>query len=52
VADGTVLEIKVDTDEVCLVGHSLLSIQVDDEEGDQDADTSSTSSSDDDAAKP
>ena len=35
-ADGTVLEIKVDTDEVCLVGHSLLSIQVDDEIGDQD----------------
>jgi len=30
-ADGTVLEIKVGSDEVCLVGHSLMSIQVDDE---------------------
>ena len=38
------VEINVDPDEVCLVGHSLLSIQVD-SDGDEQAVSSSSSSS-------
>jgi len=50
-ADGTVIEIKKLPDEVCLVGHSLMSIRVDDEDGDEaNASSSSTSSSDEEAA--
>jgi len=50
-ADGTVLEINVQTDEVCLVGHSLLSIQVDGQEGEEEAQAPTSSPVKDDAEK-
>ena len=45
--DGTVVEIKIAADQACLVGHSLLSIRVDDGAEEEVAAASSSSSSSD-----
>jgi len=44
--DGIVKEINYDIDEVCLVGHSLMTIEVEDDDETSQVDDTSSSSSD------